>query len=55
MVKEPKFAKISFAIEAGLEKLRKWYKAVDDSDMYFICLGVYTVYSQEYLLTAFSS
>ncbi|THG95548.1 hypothetical protein EW026_g6127 [Hermanssonia centrifuga] len=55
MVKEPKFAKISFAIEAGLEKLQKWYKAVDDSAMYFICLGVYTVYSQGYLLTAFSS
>ncbi|PSS37546.1 hypothetical protein PHLCEN_2v622, partial [Hermanssonia centrifuga] len=48
MVKEPKFAKISFAIEAGLEKLRKWYKAVDDSDMYFICLALDPTYKIEY-------
>ncbi len=39
MAKQPKFASIKFAIDAGLEKLRKWYKAIDDSDMYFICLG----------------
>ena len=26
-------------IEKGLEKLRKWYMATDQSNMYFICLG----------------
>ncbi len=43
MAKEPQFAKIRFAIEAGLVKLQKWYKAVDNCEMYFICLGVLRV------------
>ncbi|THG95518.1 hypothetical protein EW026_g6148 [Hermanssonia centrifuga] len=48
MAKQPKFASIKFAIDAGLEKLRKWYKAIDDSDMYFICLALDPTYKVEY-------
>jgi len=30
---------VKHGIEKGLEKLRKWYMATNQSDMYFICLG----------------
>ncbi|RDB19397.1 hypothetical protein Hypma_013487 [Hypsizygus marmoreus] len=36
----PKFAPVKDAIEKGLKKLRKWYKATDATDMYFICLAL---------------
>lgn len=40
MAKQPKFARVKFAIEKGLAKLRKWYMSIDQSDIYFICLGM---------------
>ena len=35
----PKFAPVADTLKCGLEKLRKWYKTIDGSDTYFICLG----------------
>lgn len=29
------------AIKKGLEKLQKWYMRIDESDTYFICLGMH--------------
>ena len=37
-----KFADILDTIDAGLENLNKWYWKIDDTDVYFICLGAYT-------------
>jgi hypothetical protein len=34
-----KFEDVREAIEAGLANIRKWYRKVDDTDAYFICLG----------------
>ena len=45
MAAHPKFANISDAIDAGLENLNKWYQKIDDTDVYFICLGACTVCS----------
>jgi hypothetical protein len=42
MLDAPKFYPVRDAIEKGLEKLQKWYKSLDQSDSYFICLGVLT-------------
>jgi hypothetical protein len=39
MAKHEKFDEVSGAIEVGLENLRKWYRKVDDTNAYFICLG----------------
>jgi hypothetical protein len=36
----PKFCEMMPAIEAGLENLKKWYHRTDDTDAYFICLGM---------------
>ncbi len=36
----PEFLPVRDAIDAGLEKLRKWYKAIDSSDAYYLCLGM---------------
>ena len=38
MVKNPKYAQIVPALKAGLENLRKWYRILDNSSIYFICL-----------------
>jgi hypothetical protein len=38
MVKKPKYAQIVPALKAGLENLCKWYRILDDSNIYFICL-----------------
>jgi hypothetical protein len=38
MVKTPKYAQIAPALEAGLKNLRKWYRILDESSIYFICL-----------------
>jgi hypothetical protein len=38
MAKESKYAPVADALEAGLDNLRKWYKSLDESNMYFICL-----------------
>ncbi|KAG1748410.1 uncharacterized protein EDB91DRAFT_1079374 [Suillus paluster] len=34
-----KFDDFSIAINSGLDNLRKWYHKIDESDVYFICLG----------------
>lgn len=39
-----KFNRFSTAIEAGVINLRKWYGKTDDTDAYFICLGMYHIY-----------
>lgn len=38
MAKTSKYAQVAPALEAGLHNLNKWYKVLDESDMYFICL-----------------
>jgi hypothetical protein len=43
MANTSKFARFSTAIEAGVANLRKWYSKTDDTDVYFICLGMYFV------------
>jgi len=35
-----KFAKVKHALEIGIAKLCKWYKSTDNTDMYFIALGM---------------
>lgn len=39
MLAHPRFARVASGIRKGLEKLRKWYRRTDDTDVYFICLG----------------
>jgi hypothetical protein len=39
MARHPRFNEMSTAIEAGLENLSKWYHKVDNTDVYFVCLG----------------
>lgn len=34
-----KFAEVSDAIGRGLANLKKWYRKVDETNAYFICLG----------------
>jgi hypothetical protein len=41
MLKVNKLEPVRGAIEKGLEKLRKWYMRIDESDTYFICLGMH--------------
>jgi hypothetical protein len=38
MVKNPKYEQIAPALKTGLENLCKWYRALDDTNIYFICL-----------------
>src|SRR3954454_1567176 len=40
MANDPKFQVVEDAIQAGLKNLGKWYQKVDDTDVYFICLGM---------------
>lgn len=40
MAGERKFLPMKGAIEAALAKIKKWYMAIDQSDIYFICLGM---------------
>ena len=35
----PKFAPVKHSIAKGLEKLKKWYMATDQTDIHFVCLG----------------
>ena len=44
MSAHPKFADISDAIDTRPENLNKWYWKIDNTDVYFICLGAYTAY-----------
>jgi hypothetical protein len=39
MAAHRKFADVSDAINAGIENLNKWYWKIDDTNVYFICLG----------------
>ena len=39
MANHSRFDEVEGAIRAGLENLTKWYQKVDESDVYFICLG----------------
>ncbi|KAF8801060.1 hypothetical protein BYT27DRAFT_7116009, partial [Phlegmacium glaucopus] len=39
LIKEKKIAPVQSAIRKGLEKLKKWYMTIDESNTYFICLG----------------
>jgi hypothetical protein len=39
MAVHKKFEDVQEAIEAGLANIQKWYRKVDDTDAYFICLG----------------
>lgn len=41
MARLPKFQEFKLALDAGLENLRKWYRKVDETDAYFICLGLF--------------
>lgn len=43
MVAHPKFLEISDAINAGLKNLSKWCRKIDDTNMYFICLGEHSI------------
>lgn len=40
MTEASKFTDLQAPIEKGLDNLRKWYRKVDDTDVYFICLGM---------------
>jgi hypothetical protein len=35
-----KFSEVEYAIRKGLENIDKWYRKVNDTDAYFICLGM---------------
>lgn len=41
MARVPKFQDFKPALEAGLDNLRKWYRKVNETDVYFICLGLF--------------
>ena len=40
MANNPKFEVVEDAIQAGLKNLGKWYRKVDETDVYFICHGM---------------
>ena len=40
MARHNQFKDITNAIEAGLANLQKWYCKVDDTNVYFICMGM---------------
>ena len=40
MARHDRFEDVTDAIEAGLANLRKWYRKVDDTNVYFICMGM---------------
>jgi hypothetical protein len=46
MANHLRFSEISGAIHAGLENLEKWYRKTDDTDAYFICLGMFSCQTQ---------
>lgn len=49
MLEEPKFLPVSSGIAAGLERLKKWYRRIDDSDAYFINLALHPAWKLEYV------
>lgn len=52
LAKTPKFARVRHGIEKGLAKLKKWYMATDQTNMYFICLGMPSLILVGYHLTS---
>ena len=36
-----KFSMVKDAILKGLENIDKWYRKVNDTDAFFICLGIF--------------
>ena len=36
-----KFSTVKDAILKGLENIDKWYRKVNDTDAFFICLGIF--------------
>jgi hypothetical protein len=44
MSKIPKFAKVKVALEKGIAKIEKWYKATSQTDIGFTCLGMCFIY-----------
>ena len=40
MANHPKFAEVEGPLHKGIENLEKWYHKVNDTNAYFICLGV---------------
>ena len=39
----PKFSEVEHAIRKGLENIDKWYRKVNDTDAFFICLGTSSI------------
>jgi hypothetical protein len=44
MASSSKFNDFSTAINCGLDNIRKWYHKIDETDVYFICLGMCCIY-----------
>jgi hypothetical protein len=40
MAKHPKFFEVEHGIHKGLKNIEKWYHKVNDTDAFFICLGM---------------
>jgi hypothetical protein len=40
LLDDPEFEPVHHGIQAGLENLNKWYRKLDDTDVYFVCLGL---------------
>ena len=45
MAELPKFSEVEYAIRKGLKNIDKWYRKVNDTDAYFICLGKLVLFS----------
>ena len=41
MAELPKFSEVEHAIHKGIENIDKWYRKVNDTDAFFICLGTF--------------
>ncbi|EED80198.1 predicted protein [Postia placenta Mad-698-R] len=54
MANEPKFTPVKLAIEKGLAKIEKWYKAVSQLEIYFICLALDPTIKLEYAKNSWS-
>ncbi len=39
MADDPRYELVREGIQARLAKLSKWYKAIEATDLYFICIG----------------
>jgi hypothetical protein len=53
MANHDKFIDIADAIHAGIENLNKWYRKTDDTDAYFICLGMFRLFINDLPLSSF--